>query len=219
MPACGWEVLGCENCTAYTSLSPEVQAEVDAWAVNRLWEWTNQRFGPCEITVHSDEERCCALRAIYDCRRNEAAVPGPVHELLEVVVNGEVVPLEQLHVDNYTLIVWDSGQFTGEWSATYTIGEPVPPGGSLVAGILACEYAKSLCNDTSCRLPKRVSSVQRQGVVIGILDNFSNVAEGFTGIFEIDDWIMAATKPNRRAAISSPDVEVPRITTWSYSDS
>jgi hypothetical protein len=107
----------------------------------------------------------------------------------------------------------------GTWGVTYLLGEPVPPGGGIVAGILACEYAKSLCGDEGCRLPRRVSSIQRQGMVIGILDNFTNLKEGFTGIFEIDDWIMSQNKPRRRAVISSPDVSVPRITTWTYADS
>lgn len=254
MPACGWEVLGCENCSAYTGLDPAVQAEVEAWAVERLWQWTNQRFGPCVEVVRPCRSTCAGVgswafpwdrsfpffgmgcgRCGDNCSCREVAqvrLPGPIAEPLEVIVDGDVVDLSAFRVDDWNILVredggtlptcQDMGKPLGEpgtWGVEYLLGEPVPPGGSLVAGILACEYAKALCGASDCRLPRRVSSIQRQGLVIGILDNFSNLKEGFTGIFEIDDWIMAQIKPRRRAVIMSPDVPRPRITTWTYSES
>jgi len=169
----------------------------------------------------------CSCRSVQQVR-----LPGPIAEPLEVLIDGVAVDLSAFRVDDWNILVrQDGGSFPicqdmgkplgeeGTWGVTYLLGEEVPPGGSLVAGILACEYAKSLCNDQSCRLPRRVSSIQRQGMVIGILDNFTNIKEGFTGIFEIDDWIMAQNKPRRRAVISSPDVRKPRITTWVHADS
>lgn len=222
MAACGWTVLGCASCDAYASLDPDIQTEVQLWAVNRLWEWTNQRYGPCELTVHNESDGCCWLREnVYPlCRTNEVRLPAPISEIIEVTVGGEEVDLAALHVDNYSLLVRDDGgTFNSNWEVTYLHGEPVPPGGGLIAGILACEYAKALCGTNDCRLPRRVSSIQRQGVVIGMLDNFTNLEDGFTGIFEIDDWLMAATKPHRRTVVSSPDVTPPRIRTWSYVES
>ncbi len=253
MPACGWEVLGCENCSAYTGLSDLVRAEVDAWAIERLWQWTNQRFGPCVEIVRPCRKTCNGY-SVYappwgglgviglscgncgdscSCREvSQVRLPGPIAEPLSVTIDGAEVPLSAFRVDNWNLLVReDGGHFPicqdlgkslgelGTWGVEYLLGEDVPPGGSLVAGILACEYAMALCRDEGCRLPRRVSSIQRQGMVIGILDNFTNLADGFTGIFEIDDWIMAQTKPRRRAVISSPDVPRPRITTWTYADS
>ncbi|MCA1806656.1 MAG: hypothetical protein LC687_02160, partial [Actinobacteria bacterium] len=137
----------------------------------------------------------------------------------EVTVAGEEIPIEDFHIDDYGVLVRDvGGGFGSDWVVTYTIGEPIPPGGGLVAGLLACEYAKSICNDSSCRLPRRVSSIQRQGVVI---NNFSSqtAMDGITGIFEIDDWVMTANKPKRRSVMTSPDVQRHRIMTWSYADS
>ena len=253
MPACGWEVLGCENSPAYAGLDPVVRAEVDAWAVERLWQWTNQRFGPCVEVVRPCRKTCNGYRVSAppwggvgwigltcgscgdncSCREvHEVRLPGPIAEPLAITIDGLEVDLSAFRVDNWNLLVReDGGHFPvcqdmgkplgelGTWGVEYLLGEEVPAGGSLVAGILASEYAKSLCGDETCRLPRRVSSIQRQGMVIGILDNFTNLKEGFTGIFEIDDWIMAQTKPRRRAVISSPDVAVPRITTWTYADS
>jgi hypothetical protein len=254
MPACGWEVLGCDNCSAYVGLDPAVRAEVDAWAVERLWQWTNQRFGPCEEVVRPCRKSCAGFSVGHlpwdrsfpyiglscgicgdncSCREvQQVKLPGPVTEPLEVIIDGVIIDLSAFRVDDWTILVReDGGHFpacqdmgkplgeAGTWGVTYLLGEEVPAGGSLVAGILACEYAKALCGAEDCRLPRRVSSIQRQGLVIGILDNFSNLERGFTGIFEIDDWIMAQVKPRRRATISSPDVARPRITTWTHADS
>ena len=236
MAACGWEVLGCENCSAYESLSPEIQAEAEAWAIDRLWKWTNQRFGPCEEQVRpcrGTDLVCGSCRGNCSCGSvYQVVLPGPIYDLLEVLIDGVAVDLSAFRVDNNTILVrQDGGYFPAyqdmqkvpteenTWQISYLLGEEVPAGGSLVAGILACEYAKSLCGDSTCRLPRRVSSIQRQGVVIGILDNFTNLKDGFTGIAEIDDWIMSAVKPHRRSTITSPDYHPPRITTWSYVES
>ncbi len=253
MPACGWEVIGCELCSAWPNISDEVRAEAEAWAIERLWQWTNQRFGPCAEIVRPCRKNCQGF-GVYappwgsfagiglmcgqcgdncSCREvQQVKLPGPIYEPLEVLIDGESIDLSAFRVDDWNILVReDGGHFpicqdmgkrlgeVGTWGIEYLLGEPVPAGGGLVAGILACEYAKSLCGADDCRLPRRVSSIQRQGMVIGILDNFTNIKEGFTGIFEIDDWIMAQTKPRRRATITSPDVARPRITTWTYADS
>jgi hypothetical protein len=162
----------------------------------------------------------------------QVKLPGIVAEPLEVIVDGELVDLSAFRVDDWNVLVredggrlptcQDMGRPLGEegtWGIEYLQGEAVPPGGSLIAGILACEFAKSLCGDQTCRLPRRVSSIQRQGVVIGILDNFAGLEKGLSGIFEVDAWVMSQNKPNRRAVVRSPDVQVPRITTWTYSES
>lgn len=251
MVACSWEVIGCDDCSAYASLDSEVQSEVEAWAVNRLWEWTNQRFGPCEELVRPCRKSCVEFSSFAmpwgggyiglncvkcgdscSCREvQQVILPGPIYALTEVLVDGDEVDLSAFRVDNYTILVRQDGGVlptcqdlgktpdeVGTWQISYLLGEEVPPGGGLVAGILACEYAKSLCGDNSCRLPKRVSSVQRQGIVIN--NNSSRSTEqGITGIFEIDDWVMTANKPNRRSVATSPDVPRPRITTWTYAES
>lgn len=225
MGACGWEVLGCDNCAAFSTLDDAQREEVQDWAVNRLWEWTGSRFGPCAHTVLSPEDGSCCCWAGHSldscsCRYSGLRLPGPIAEPLEVWRAGEEVLLEDLRVvDNNTLELINGERWTRDWEVTYLLGEPVPAGGGMIAGLLAQEYAKAVCNDDTCRLPRRVSSVQRQGVVIGMLDNFTNLEDGFTGIWVIDDWIMTQIKPKKRSAVSSPDVLVPRIVTWTYDGS
>ena len=254
MPACGWEAIGCDNCSAFASLDDAMKAAVQEWAVDYLWQWTNQRFGLCSEIVRPCRQTCIGSGPwafpwdqsfpffSLGCGRcgdscscqyvEQVKLPGIVSEPLEVLIDDEAVDLSAFRVDDWTILVrQDGGRFPtcqnlglplgedGTWGIEYLQGEPVPPGGELMAGLLAQEFAKSVCGDDSCRLPRRVSSIQRQGVVIGILDNFTGLKEGLTGIFEIDAWIMSQTKPRRRAVVRSPDVPVPRITTWSYADS
>lgn len=225
MPACGWEVIGCSECTAYTGLDDEVQAEVAAWAIDRLWEWTNRRFGPCEVTLTSTSPQCCDLMAQFRCRPNEILLPGPIADVLMVTINDEDIDPSSFQVEDYAYLVRiDGGTFGGSWMVTYAKGEPIPPGGSLIAGTLACEYAKAICGDDTCRLPKRVSSIAREGITMAMLDNFTNLKEGFTGIWEIDDWVMTHQTnlrigPWKMGAVSSPDIAPRREVTWSYAGS
>lgn len=225
MPACGWEPIGCDDCAAYTGLDPEVQAEVDAWAVNRLWEWTNQRFGPCDVTFQSNSPACCDLMRLVRCRTNEIVLPGPIAEPVLITIDGDEVDISEFQVEDYAYLVrLDGTGFGREWEITYLKGEPVPSGGGLVAGILACEYAKSLCGDETCQLPKRVSSITRQGITMAMLDNFTNLKEGFTGIWIIDDWVMTHQTnlrlgPWRMGGVFSPDLPVQRQVTWQYAGS
>lgn len=95
----------------------------------------------------------------------------------------------------------------GTWSISYRHGRPVPAGGQIAAGLLACEIAKAMCGDTSCQLPKRVQSITRQGVSVAFLDPQDFLSDGRTGIYLIDLWL-AQINPNRlqrRARAYSPE--------------
>lgn len=170
------------------------------------------------------------------CRHvSEIILPGPITPV-EILIDGEPLDLWNVRVDNWNRLVRLDGDWPtcqdlskeptedGTWQVSYSQGEDVPPGGGLVAGILACEYAKGMCGDSSCRLPQRVSTVSRQGVTVAMLDNFTGLGTGFTGIWEIDDWVMTYTTnlrqgPWQASSVSSPDLTPQRFTTWEYSDS
>ena len=167
---------------------------------------------------------------------SEIILPGPI-EPLEILIDGEELELSAVRVDNYNRLVRiDGGRFPtcqalgrppedeDTWQVTYAKGEAIPAGGELVAGILACEYAKAMCGDDSCRLPRRVTSISRQGITMAILDDFQKLQNGFTGIWEIDDWIVTYTTnlrtgPWQMGRVSSPDIPLDRFTTWEYEGS
>ncbi len=152
-------------------------------------------------------------------------LPGPISSVVEVVIDGEILPAEAYRIDRSRVLVrqdggaWptcnDLSQPLGEpgtWSVTYVRGVEVPVGGQIAAGVLAVELAKAICRDQSCQLPQRVQTVTRQGVTIAMLDAFDDVDKGHTGIFLVDSWVSSLMNSPRAARVYSPDL--PRRTTF-----
>ena len=156
-------------------------------------------------------------------------LPGPIDEITEIVIDGEVLDPSAYRVDNHKILVRTDGEewpvcqnmtaAPGEpdtWTVTYTHGIPVPAGGLIAAGLLACELAKAACNDSSCGLPQRVQSITRQNVTVAVLDAFDDIDTGHTGIWLIDSWVASIMKPPRPSRVYSPDIPrpSPRRTTF-----
>lgn len=150
-------------------------------------------------------------------------LPGPVASIDSVTVDGETLDPGAYRVDNWSLLVRVDG---GDWPTCqdlteptfvieYRRGRPVPEHGQIAAGVLACELAKDACGDRSCRLPRRVSSIDRQGVSV-VFDDFNDLDKGGTGIWLIDSWVSSVTQPKRRGRVRSPDLPrmAGRVTTW-----
>lgn len=107
----------------------------------------------------------------------------------------------------------------GSWSITVLQGLPLPSGASYLAGILLCELAKACTGDDSCRLPRRVQTVTRQGVTIGFQDMFDGLDAMRFGIWELDAFIEASrTSVFRQPSITSPDRPRPSRLTWPVLD-
>jgi len=149
-------------------------------------------------------------------------LPGPVEEITEIVIDGTVLPESAYRVDNHKILVRTDGEewptcqdlsvAAGEpdtWTITYQQGIPVPTGGRVAAGLLACELAKAACGDKSCGLPQRWQTITRQGVSVVALDSFEDIDEGHTGIWLIDSWVASMTKPKARSRVYSPDLPRP----------
>lgn len=177
-------------------------------------EWLNVACGTC-----GSECDCDTVPSV--------ALPGPVDSVVEVLVDGTPVDPAVYRVDNRRLLVrQDGGRWPvcndlsapttepGTWQVTYLRGLPVPQGGQLAAGLLACEMAKAVCGDSSCKLPQRVQSITREGVTTLLLDGFDGLESGQTGIWFVDSWIASQRSAPRRATVYSPDVRRPRATTW-----
>lgn len=177
-----------------------------------LWqgEWFNLRCGSCASGCSCSPGEAKALRLV-----------GPVAEVTEIWINGEILdPAAYVLRDDvlYRTDGWEwpacNNEFedpqapdSGAWSITYERGYAVPAGGQIAAYVLACELAKGLCGDNTCQLPKRVSSVTRQGISIAVLDAFEGLEDGRTGIWEIDAWLVSVTKKRSGAPqVFSPDV-------------
>lgn len=174
----------------------------------------------------------CGRCMVSDCscsRLTSLKIPGPVTDVLSIYIDGEQVDPAAYRIDNYNLLVrqdggsWptcqdlhlESGE-PGTWEITYTRGHPVPAGGRVAAGVLACEFAKAACKDSSCRLPERMKNITRQGVTVTLFDDFKDLEQGKTGIFLIDTWVASVMKAPRPSTVRSPDFRPSssRRTTW-----
>lgn len=154
-------------------------------------------------------------------------LPGPVDSVTRVVADGELLD-GGYRIDNWDLLVrTDGGRWPtcqdmsapvdeGGFEISYLRGRPVPIGGQAAAGMLAEQFAKAFCNDSSCQLPRRVQSISRQGVTVAVLDAFSDIDTGHTGIWVIDAWIASVTRSARTSRVYSPDRPSPRyrVQTW-----
>lgn len=162
---------------------------------------------------------------------SEVYLPG-TYAVTGIVVDGESLdPLTTVMVyDNSRIIRADGSQWpacqdlslpsdavsgaAGTWQITILRGLPVPDGGALAAGLLACEFLKACVGADDCRLPKRVQTITRQGVTVGFQDMFEGLSDLRTGIWEIDAFLEAArTARWTDPVIASPDVPThPQLT-------
>ena len=157
-------------------------------------DWYNVRCGGCGSR--------CSCTVVHDL-----VLPGPVDSVTEVKVDGAALDPSAYRVDNHRRLVRLDGEGwpwcqnmaeadteDGTWSVTYMQGTPVPAGGQIAAGTLACELAKAVCGADDCRLPTRVQTITRQGVTIGVLDTFEGLDAGKTGLWAVDSWVASVTQ-------------------------
>ena len=174
-------------------------------------QWYNIRCGACPPS------RC-------SCSPDKARsieLPGPVASIESITIEGAVLPPESYTLRDGVLYRIDGGSWpmcnnetgdvldpeSGAWEITYSQGYPVPAGGQIAAYILACEIAKSRCGDSTCQLPRRIQTVTRQGVTVGVLDSFEGLEDGRTGIWEIDSGLASVSfKPTSPPQVFSPDI-------------
>lgn len=229
---CEWPVEDCPG-GAEHGTCPDVDGELrtlaDELAAQMLWAWTDRRYGLCERTVRPCDDRsvrcgCGSRRVSCGCTDiPELVLPGPVASVLDVWVDGVLLDDTAYRVDDYRWLVRTDGDAwphcsdlladpadAGSFVVTYLYGSAPPPGTGLITALFACELAKALCQDDSCRLPRRISSMTRQGVTI----TFDDLDDGRTGLPEVDMWVSAQRRPARRSSVWTPDLAVPRRTTW-----
>jgi len=164
----------------------------------------------------------CGLGGCACGPRCEVWLPGPVHEVKEVIQDGLVVDPSAYRVDDGRWLVridggcWpehaDLSTDTDRFQVTYVRGTKPPAVLINAAEVLACEFAKSIRNQ-ECRLPARMSSLTRQGVTMTALDTDSLTRRNFTGIPEVDQVIFALNPYGlfARPRVMTPDMPPPRI--------
>lgn len=173
-----------------------------------------------------DAERRCGCTSLSRVRLT--GTPVATDGIVEVLVDGEVVDPAEYMVQNGRHLVglrqadgilrrWPNCQYeelptteVGTWSVEYHYGTAPPLGGVRAAGQLGCQLALSTnpqaVADGRCRLPKRVTTITRQGVTLAVLDTFALFKDGLTGLSEVDLWISSIRygDKGRRASMSDP---------------
>jgi hypothetical protein len=99
-------------------------------------------------------------------------------------------------------------ELRGDVVVDYLWGAAPPAGGRRAVIAYAIELGKALAGDASCRLPKRVVSITRQGVAMSLIDPARYLDKGKLGMPDIDQWLSAV---NPKAIVESGVVWSPDL--------
>lgn len=131
----------------------------------------------------------------------------PVRKIVRVEIGGTEIPSANYQIRNSAEIVLAATSCSNP-TITYKYGAPPPVLGKMAAIELANEMLKAYNNDGSCELPKRVSSIQRQGMSIEVYDPAEFLDRGRIGL-TLSDFFVASVNPGRAhkpAKVFSPDM-------------
>jgi hypothetical protein len=180
------------------------------------WAWNNYPSYPVRTAAGSWINcgpcggKCCVP---------SVSLPATVNEIIEIVINGEVLPPDAYAIQAYRRVVRvDGGSWPctndltgdvgdpGTWTISFNYGKPVPVDGRFAASKFACELAKNNCGGESC-LPQRLKEITRQGVEMAFADPLEFLEKSQTGIYEVDMWLQSVnpSKLKRRARLHRPD--------------
>lgn len=135
-------------------------------------------------------------------------LPVPAAEIISVVIDGVTLPTSAYRVDNWRRLIRQDGGLwplcqdrsrppgsVGTWSVTLRVGAAVPHLGQVAMGELTCEFVKACAEDTSCRLPRKVIELARQGVTFRFPDVQEMLKDGLLGL-EMSDHFIRTYNPN-----------------------
>lgn len=158
---------------------------------------------------------------------SETILPGPVQEIVQVTVDGEVlVDGTDYRLDDYRKLVRLGGNLwplcndlnkgiteTGTWSVTAIYGEPFPNLGKIAMGQLLCNIIADLIGE-DCTLPDNVTNITRQGLSFTLQDVNDAIESGFDELKYVNKFIQRFN-PNKlqgRARLYDPDDPGFRVT-------
>lgn len=135
----------------------------------------------------------------------------------------DVTAVESVLVDG---VAFDGWELDGSWLSrtdgrgwavcgertvvAYAFGREPGEGGQAACVELAVEIGRDASGspDRACRLPRRLTSVTRQGVTFAALDKLEFLDKGLTGLLTVDMWIKSVNPRGRAqsATVWSPDL-------------
>jgi hypothetical protein len=163
-------------------------AGTPAWPALVGGAWYNLACGSC-----SGSCSCSAL--------SEVLLPGVVHDIVAVRLDGSPMASGGYRVDNNRVLVRvDGGTWPwcndlakpdsspGTWSVTARYGQDPPILAQLAVGELACQFLDAFAGE-QCQLPRSLTSLVRQGVSIELPRPGDVEAEGRLGLYQCDLFI------------------------------
>lgn len=93
----------------------------------------------------------------------------------------------------------------GSFAVEYWRGTPVPPGGRRAVSILACELYKACIGDDSCRLPRGVTEIAREGITYTLMEPNTDV---LSTLPEVAGWVASVNPRGMQepSTVWSPDM-------------
>ncbi|MFJ5037939.1 hypothetical protein [Streptomyces parvulus] len=196
------------------------------WATGARWlpyidtygQWRNASVCGCKSDCS-----CGELCEVY--------LAGPVYDVQEVTIDGDVIPAEAYRVDNNGMLVrtdgmcWPECQDMGAPAGSdntfvvrYRWGLPIDEAATAAVSELVCHLLKGCGGNGSCgcKSNRNMTRISRQGVDYEWADPTVIYSEGRTGLPLVDMWLNVVnpyrlTSPSR---VYSPDFKRPRYTAW-----
>jgi hypothetical protein len=218
-------------------MSASQRADVEAWAKSDLWEATGRVYGTCEVSVMPCNDWGVLCGTCWNSYRScgcafisEVKLPGPVHSIVSVVVDGVELDQADYRVDDWQWLVRLDGGVWPVWTdladpdsflVTYLLGQEPPAGAGSVTGMLVC--ARSGCSNANCKVPRNATQVSRQGTTMTLNNGVGTNSRAWRyypdtvavfGIPDVDAWVRNANAPVHAGAVHSPDLPTVRQITW-----
>lgn len=188
------------------------------------WQWGGGMMWPRPVLFDGAwfNLTCGSCPGSCSCGPLETTMlPGPVHAINEVKVDGVPLLTTAYRVDNFReLVRTDGGRWPicqnmaaadtqpNTWSVTAVIGQEVPAAGQLAVGELTVEIANSICGQ-ACRLPAGTTTVTRQGVTVDVLSLQDLLERGLLGLRFSDIFVATYNPHHLRTAPQVFDVDRP----------
>lgn len=173
----------------------------------------------------------CGCNGVCCCEPSQQVwIPGPSPSITSVTVNNVLVPPANYRLGFANGLFWLVGQNGQKWPEcqnfdvpasstdnTFVVvlgdGIPVPETGLLMAGLMACEYAK-MCTGLPCALSAAATAITRDGVSYEILTPSDLISKGFTPMPIVNQWIYSVNPRllPERPRVWSIDDDAPRVT-------
>lgn len=172
----------------------------------------------------------CTSRRSCGCRGlSEIRLPGhAVSAVTTVLIDGVELDAGRFRVDDHRWLVYLPESDDAErqawpccqrldladtevdtFSVTYAQGSAPPAGGRRATLTLGCQLATAWTPGVAgqCKLPKRVTTVARQGTTLAVVDPLTLFKDGLTGLADVDLWVGAVNRggDRRNASVWSPN--------------